>query len=112
MPKLPKLPQGMPTPQQVIEFIQSSDVPAGKREIAKAFGLINLIRFYFGWGDKDQLFAQLGRLRMGVANAPARMNLLPYVRLAVTIRVFQKKEPRRLGNNNPTPHQNQPGRNI
>lgn len=39
MPKLPKRPQGMPTPQQVIEFIQSSDVPAGKREIAKAFGL-------------------------------------------------------------------------
>ena len=55
---------------------------------------------------------QLGGLRMGVANAPARMNLLPYVRLAVTIRIFQKKEPRRLGNNDPTPHQNQPGRNI
>jgi ribonuclease R len=29
----------MPTPQQVIDFIQSSDIPAGKREIAKAFGL-------------------------------------------------------------------------
>jgi ribonuclease R len=39
MPKLPKLPQGMPTPQQVLDFIQSSDIPAGKREIAKAFGL-------------------------------------------------------------------------
>lgn len=39
MPKPPKLPQGMPTPQQVIDFIQSSDIPAGKREIAKAFGL-------------------------------------------------------------------------
>ena len=37
--KLPKLPQGMPTPQQVLDFIQSSDIPAGKREIAKAFGL-------------------------------------------------------------------------
>ncbi|WP_234032061.1 ribonuclease R [Porphyrobacter sp. SLTP] len=39
MPKPPKLPQGMPTPQQVIDFIQFSDIPAGKREIAKAFGL-------------------------------------------------------------------------
>jgi ribonuclease R len=29
----------MPTRQQVLDFIQSSDVPAGKREIAKAFGL-------------------------------------------------------------------------
>lgn len=39
MPKPPKLPQGMPTPKQVLDFIQSSDIPAGKREIAKAFGL-------------------------------------------------------------------------
>lgn len=39
MPKPPKLPQGMPTAKQVLEFIQSSDIPAGKREIAKAFGL-------------------------------------------------------------------------
>ena len=39
MPKPPKLPQGMPTASQVLDFIQSSDVPAGKREIAKAFGL-------------------------------------------------------------------------
>ncbi len=39
MPKPPKLPQGMPSAQQVLDFIQSSDIPAGKREIAKAFGL-------------------------------------------------------------------------
>lgn len=39
MPKPPKLPQGMPTASQVLDFIQSSDIPAGKREIAKAFGL-------------------------------------------------------------------------
>ncbi|TRD09853.1 ribonuclease R [Erythrobacter insulae] len=32
-------PAGMPSREQVIEFIQSSDKPAGKREIAKAFGL-------------------------------------------------------------------------
>lgn len=36
----PSRPQpGMPTREQVIEFIQSSPTPAGKREIAKAFGL-------------------------------------------------------------------------
>ncbi|KPF65202.1 ribonuclease R [Porphyrobacter sp. AAP60] len=29
----------MPTAKQVLDFIQSSDTPAGKREIAKAFGL-------------------------------------------------------------------------
>lgn len=39
MPKPPKPPQGMPTRQQVLDFIQSSDIPTGKREIAKAFGL-------------------------------------------------------------------------
>jgi ribonuclease R len=39
MPKQPKLPQGMPSRQQVLDFIQSSSIPAGKREIAKAFGL-------------------------------------------------------------------------
>ena len=39
MPKPPRLPQGMPSANQVLGFIQSSDIPAGKREIAKAFGL-------------------------------------------------------------------------
>ncbi|MDJ0977728.1 MAG: VacB/RNase II family 3'-5' exoribonuclease [Erythrobacter sp.] len=34
-----KLSQGLPSRQQVLDFIQSSDTPAGKREIAKAFGL-------------------------------------------------------------------------
>ncbi|KAJ8136673.1 hypothetical protein OY671_010115, partial [Metschnikowia pulcherrima] len=31
-------PQGMPTRQQVLDFIARSDEPAGKREIARAFG--------------------------------------------------------------------------
>jgi ribonuclease R len=30
---------GMPTRQQILDFIASSDTPAGKREIARAFGL-------------------------------------------------------------------------
>ena len=32
-------PQGLPSREQIIEFVQSYDKPAGKREIAKAFGL-------------------------------------------------------------------------
>src|SRR4051812_23075552 len=35
----PKHKPGFPTRQQIIDFITSSDIPAGKREIAKAFGL-------------------------------------------------------------------------
>ena len=31
--------EGMPSRQQVLDFVQNSDGPAGKREIAKAFGL-------------------------------------------------------------------------
>ncbi|WP_284125505.1 ribonuclease R [Parerythrobacter aestuarii] len=34
-----KRPEGLPSREQVLEFIQTSDTPAGKREIAKAFGL-------------------------------------------------------------------------
>ena len=32
-------PVGMPTKEQILEFLQTADGPAGKREIAKAFGL-------------------------------------------------------------------------
>jgi ribonuclease R len=38
MPK-PKRPAGLPSRDQILDFIASSDVPAGKREIARAFGL-------------------------------------------------------------------------
>ncbi len=34
-----KLPQGLPTRQQILDFLATSDGPAGKREIGKAFGL-------------------------------------------------------------------------
>ncbi len=30
---------GLPTQAQILDFITQSEVPAGKREIAKAFGL-------------------------------------------------------------------------
>src|SRR3712207_3650725 len=32
-------PVGLPSRQQILDFIQQSDQPAGKREIARAFGL-------------------------------------------------------------------------
>src|SRR3954454_3737595 len=32
-------PTGLPSPKQILDFIASSDLPAGKREIARAFGL-------------------------------------------------------------------------
>ena len=32
-------PAGLPTRKQILDFIASSDQPAGKREIARAFGL-------------------------------------------------------------------------
>ena len=35
----PKQSGGMPSKKQILEFIQTSDTPAGKREIARAFGL-------------------------------------------------------------------------
>ncbi len=31
--------KGLPTPEQILDFIATSDTPAGKREIARAFGL-------------------------------------------------------------------------
>jgi ribonuclease R len=34
-----KYPQGLPTRQQVLDFIAESEEPAGKREISKAFGI-------------------------------------------------------------------------
>ncbi len=34
-----KKPHGLPSPDQVLEFIRTADGPAGKREIARAFGL-------------------------------------------------------------------------
>jgi ribonuclease R len=37
--KKQNLPKGLPTRQQIIDFITNSTTPAGKREIAKAFGL-------------------------------------------------------------------------
>ncbi len=39
MPRNPKQQPGLPTRKQVLDFIATSDQPAGKRELARAFGL-------------------------------------------------------------------------
>ncbi len=41
--------------------------------IAKAFGVMNLIRFYFGWGTKEKFFAQVSR-RFGFTLSPIVMS--------------------------------------
>ena len=39
------------------------------KRIAKAFGVINLVRFYLGWGTKEKLFVQVSR-RFGFKLVP------------------------------------------
>jgi ribonuclease R len=58
--------QGLPGRQQILEFIASSDAPAGKREIAKAFGLkgnekIALKALLRDMGDEGLIDAGPGR---------------------------------------------------
>lgn len=43
------------------------------KRIAQAFGVINLIRFYFGWGSKEKIFAQVSR-RFGFNMVPIVMS--------------------------------------
>ncbi|MDQ8757330.1 VacB/RNase II family 3'-5' exoribonuclease [Sphingosinicella sp. LHD-64] len=57
---------GLPTRDEVLDFIQSSDAPAGKREIAKAFGLkgadkIALKALLKDMGDEGLIDAGPGR---------------------------------------------------
>lgn len=43
------------------------------RRIAKAFGLMNLMRFYFGWGTKEMIFEQVSK-RFGFNVTPIVMS--------------------------------------
>jgi len=57
---------GLPTRQQILEFIESSDQPAGKREIARAFGLsgndkIALKQLLRDMGDEGLIDSAPGR---------------------------------------------------
>ena len=64
MPKKPKA--GLPTRDQILAFIESSTTPAGKREIAKAFGLtaqekIGLKALLKDMGDEGLIDSAPGR---------------------------------------------------
>src|SRR3546814_14653797 len=63
---------GLPTRQQILDFIESSDQPAGTREIARAFGLrghdkIALQQLLRDMGDAGLIDSAPGRAfhRMG-----------------------------------------------
>jgi ribonuclease R len=70
-------PAGMPTRSQVIDFIAQSDQPAGKREIAKAFGLKGNEKVALKALLKDM--ADEGLLDIGPARAFHKMGGLPKV---------------------------------
>jgi ribonuclease R len=59
-------PDGLPTAKQILDFIASSDQPAGKREIARAFGLsgqekIDLKRLLKDMADEGLIDSSPGR---------------------------------------------------
>src|SRR5437868_11463292 len=59
-------PTGLPTRKQILDFIASSDQPAGKREIARAFGLsgqdkIDLKRLLNDMADEGLIDHSRGR---------------------------------------------------
>ena len=70
-------PAGFPTRDQVVEFITSSDQPAGKREIAKAFGLKGQEKIALKALLKDM--ADEGLIDIGPARAFHKMGGVPKV---------------------------------
>lgn len=70
-------PAGMPTREQVMAFVTESDQPAGKREIAKAFGLKGAEKIALKALLKDM--ADEGLLDIGPARAFHKMGGVPKV---------------------------------
>ncbi|WP_420144889.1 ribonuclease R [Sphingobium sp.] len=70
-------PAGFPTRDQVVEFITSSEQPAGKREIAKAFGLKGQEKIALKALLKDM--ADEGLIDIGPARAFHKMGGVPKV---------------------------------
>jgi ribonuclease R len=70
-------PAGFPTRDQVMEFITQSDTPAGKREIAKAFGLKGQEKIALKALLKDM--ADEGLIDLGPARAFHKMGGVPKV---------------------------------
>ena len=76
-PRAKVRPAGFPTRDQVMEFITSSDQPAGKREIAKAFGLKGQEKIALKALLKDM--ADEGLIDIGPARAFHKMGGVPKV---------------------------------
>ena len=70
-------PAGLPTREQVMDFIAESDTPAGKREIAKAFGLKGQEKIALKALLKDM--ADEGLIDVGPARAFHKMGGVPKV---------------------------------
>ena len=70
-------PAGLPTRQQVMDFIAEADTPAGKREIAKAFGLKGQEKIALKALLKDM--ADEGLIDIGPARAFHKMGGVPKV---------------------------------
>ncbi|WP_336966001.1 ribonuclease R [Sphingobium aquiterrae] len=70
-------PAGFPTREQIMEFITTSETPAGKREIAKAFGLKGQEKIALKALLKDM--ADEGLLDIGPARAFHKMGGIPKV---------------------------------
>jgi ribonuclease R len=70
-------PAGMPSRQQILDFIAESDTPAGKREIGKAFGLKGNEKILLKALLKDM--ADEGLLDIGPARAFHKMGGVPKV---------------------------------
>lgn len=103
MPRKP-LP-GFPTEQQILDFVQGSDKPAGKREIARAFGLKGQ--------DKIQLkavlkrMAEKGLVEKGIGRALHKADGLPRVTVLRVVSVDDDgdiwAEPERWDSDAPVP---------
>src|SRR5689334_6036750 len=68
---------GLPSQQQILDFIATSDVPAGKREIARAFGLSGQAKIQLKALLKDM--ADEGLIDSGKGRAFHKMGGVPKV---------------------------------
>src|ERR1700741_2577953 len=87
---------GLPSRQQVLDFIASSDAPAGKREIAKAFGLsgadkVALKALLKDMGDEGLIDAGPGRAFHRMGGIP-KVTVLRIVDVADAGRAFAVPE--------------------
>ncbi|MBP6030077.1 MAG: ribonuclease R [Sphingobium sp.] len=81
----PHRPAGMPTRQQILEYIETSGQPAGKREIAKAFGLHGQEKILLKALLKDM--ADEGLIDLGPGRAFHKMGGVPRVTVLRVVEV-------------------------